>query len=137
MGSRFRIPEPGVSSFGRSLERCERSSTWSCTRSGSRLLPTISLEKKLSTQENPNREGGRCGALAVVGKPDFHKLAIDSAEALRTDPGRRLLLLPFHVLAELCVRVVEGRLAREALLVLLGSQGGYASLEKVEEILIS
>ena len=65
---------------------------------------------------------------AVVGKPDFHTLAIDNAQAIRTEDTRRLLLIPFHVLAELYVRVVEGTLSNADLLQLLRSQSGYMGM---------
>lgn len=71
----------------------------------------------------------------VIGKPDFHDLAILNAERMRGETGRHLLLLPFFVLAELCVQVVEGHLSSDIFRQLLRTEVGHLSLESVTRAL--
>jgi len=76
-------------------------------------------------------------SFVVIGKPDFHELAILNAERMKGEAGRHLLLIPFYVLAELCVRVVEGNLRREAIPQILRTQAGHLSWENMSRALLA
>ena len=51
----------------------------------------------------------------VVGKPDFHNVAIYNAKEL-AGKGNHILLLPVDVIVELCLQKIEGKISREALI---------------------
>jgi replicative superfamily II helicase len=68
----------------------------------------------------------------VIVKPDFHETAIRNAREMSKEAGRRLLLVPFSTLSELCVRVVEGSLPKEILASILRHRAGYISYEDLQ-----
>ena len=70
----------------------------------------------------------------VVGKPDFHETAIRNAQSMSREAGRRLLLIPFSVVSELCVRVVEGSLPRKDLVSVLRNKTGYVSFDGIDHL---
>jgi len=70
----------------------------------------------------------------VMGKPGFHDMAIHNAQTMSREAGRRLLLIPFSVLSELCVRVVEGSLPREDLISVLRNKTGYVSFDAIDHL---
>jgi hypothetical protein len=65
----------------------------------------------------------------VIGKPDFHKIAIDNAKELAGKGAGNLLLIPIDVIVELCLRKVEGKLTRENIISWLENQHGYSNRE--------
>jgi helicase len=71
-------------------------------------------------------------ARIVVGRPDFHELAIKNAQEIAND-GTNFKILPMFVLAEMFVRVREGRLKDDAVMNILRNQLGYISIETLSE----
>lgn len=58
---------------------------------------------------------GTASNFIVIGKPDFHKIAIDNAREL-AGKGDHILLLPVDVIVELCLQKIEGKISREDLI---------------------
>lgn len=58
---------------------------------------------------------GTASNFVVVGKPDFHNVAIYNAKEL-AGKGDHILLLPVDVIVELCLQKIEGKISREALI---------------------
>jgi hypothetical protein len=73
------------------------------------------------------------GNYITVGKPDFHDLAIRNAWEV-TEKGQNLLLLPVEVLAELCLKCIEGKITREVLLEFLETRHGYVSRQEADAL---
>jgi len=74
---------------------------------------------------------GYCGTASnfvVIGKPHFHKSAIDNAREL-TSKGTNLLLVPVDVVVELCLKKVEGRLSGQGLISELEDTHGILNRE--------
>lgn len=67
----------------------------------------------------------------VIGRPDFHELARQHAETMRTEPGRPLLLMPLSVLMEAYVLVLERRIDAARLLQFLREERGYVDIERL------
>lgn len=71
-------------------------------------------------------------ARVVVGRPDFHKLAIENASEIVAD-GTNFKLIPIPLLAEMYVRVHEGRLGEDHVLRILKEEQGYLSYDTLKE----
>lgn len=67
-------------------------------------------------------------ALVVIGRPDFHELAIKNAEDV-VATGINYKLIPVSVLAEMYVRVFEGRLNEDLVVGILKDELGYLTSE--------
>ncbi|MDI6694294.1 MAG: DEAD/DEAH box helicase [Anaerolineales bacterium] len=63
-------------------------------------------------------------ARVVVGRPDFHELSIKNADEIVAD-GVNFKLLPIPVLAEMYVRLSEGRLTSDDVVTILRDKTGY------------
>jgi len=74
---------------------------------------------------------GTASNLIVVGKPDFHNIAIDNAKELARK-GNHLLLLPVDVIVELCLQKIEGKISREALISTIEDKHGILTREDLE-----
>jgi len=74
---------------------------------------------------------GTASNFVVVGKPDFHSVAVDNANEL-AGKGNHMLLLPVDVIVELCLRRVEGRISREALVSTIEDRYGVMNREDLE-----
>lgn len=71
-------------------------------------------------------------ARVVVGRPDFHELAIKNADAIVAD-GINYKLVPVSLLAEMYVRVFEGRLSEDDVLRVLEEEQGYLTHDNLEK----
>jgi len=71
-------------------------------------------------------------ARVVIGRPDFHELAIDNAENIVAE-GMNYKLIPMHVLAEMYVRVHEGRLTSKDVEGILCNEQGYLTFETLDK----
>lgn len=71
-------------------------------------------------------------ARVVIGRPDFHELAIDNAENIVAE-GMNYKLIPMHVLAEMYVRVREGRLTSKDIESILRNERGYLTFETLDK----
>jgi helicase len=74
---------------------------------------------------------GKASNFVVIGKPDFHELAIQYALEV-AGKNTTLLLVPVDVAVELCLQRVEGRLTREGLVSKLEDAHGIVKREDVE-----
>jgi hypothetical protein len=74
---------------------------------------------------------GIASNFVVIGKPHFHKNAIDNAIKLASkDP--HLLLVPVDVIVELCLKKVEGKLSEDELVNKLEDTRGILNREDLE-----
>jgi replicative superfamily II helicase len=71
-------------------------------------------------------------AHVVVGRPDFHELAIKNADAIAAS-GINYKLIPISLLAEMYVRVHEGRLSEADVLAILQEEQGYLTHRNLEQ----
>lgn len=75
---------------------------------------------------------GAASIFVVIGKSEFHEVAIaNSSEISRK--GERILLLTLDVLVEYCLRKVEGKLSLEQLVSLLEDGRGYVDRESLDQ----
>jgi helicase len=74
---------------------------------------------------------GTASNFIVVGKPDFHNVAIDNAKEL-AGKGGHILLLPVDVIVELCLQKIEGKISREALISTIEDKYGVLNRTDVE-----
>jgi hypothetical protein len=105
------------------------------------ISATASEDGRRGISWNKSREVlGALGAPApirnfvVVGKPDFQQQAQQNADELVTQEGRTLLLLRADILGDLCMRIFEHTLDREALLDVLWNEKGYMTDKRVREL---
>jgi len=71
-------------------------------------------------------------ARVVVGRPDFHELAIKNADEIVGD-GTNFKLLPVYVLAEMYVRVREGFLTEDDVIRILKEKTGYLNFSALDK----
>jgi len=71
-------------------------------------------------------------ARVVIGRPDFHELAIDNARNIVAE-GMNYKLVPMYVLAEMYVRVHEGRLTSKDVESILRNEQGYLTFENLDK----
>jgi replicative superfamily II helicase len=74
---------------------------------------------------------GTASNFVVVGKPDFHSVAVDNAKEL-AGKGNHILLLPVDVIVELCLRTIEGKISRGALVSTIEDRYGVMNREDIE-----
>ena len=67
----------------------------------------------------------------VIGRPDFHELAITNAPGIGKNVGI-YTLMTIHFLAEMWVRLKEGRLTQDSVDKLLMAEGGYLTVEALD-----
>ncbi|MBN2462653.1 MAG: DEAD/DEAH box helicase [Dehalococcoidia bacterium] len=72
---------------------------------------------------------GAASNFIVVGKPDFHKVAIDNAKEL-AGKGSHILLLPVDVVVELCLQKIEGKISRGDLISTI--ENTYGILDRID-----
>jgi hypothetical protein len=75
--------------------------------------------------------GYEAAARVVVGRPDFHELAIKKAGEIAAE-GINFKLIPIPLLAEMYVRVLEGRLGEDDVLRILKEEQGYLTNDTLE-----
>lgn len=71
-------------------------------------------------------------ARVVIGRPDFHELAIDNTRNVVAE-GMNYKLVPVYVLAEMYVRLYEGRLTSENVESILRNERGYLTFETLDK----
>lgn len=76
---------------------------------------------------------GNASNFVVIGKPDFHSIAIDNTIEILSK-GEHLLLVPVDVVVELCIQKIEGKISREDLISKLEDTRGYLKREDVEAL---
>ena len=74
---------------------------------------------------------GTASNFIVIGKPDFHNIAIENAKEV-AGKGDRILLLPVDVMVELCLQKIEGKISREALISTIEDKYGVLNRTDVE-----
>ncbi len=75
---------------------------------------------------------GTASNFVVIGRPEFHKVAIANSLEISLK-GERILLLPIDVLVELCLQKVEGKLSRDQLVSRLEDSRGYIAREDLDQ----
>ncbi len=73
-------------------------------------------------------------ALIVVGRPDFHELAIEKAPGAAKEFGKSYKLIPASVLAELYVLAAEEALDTEGVLRILLDETGYIDMQRLRRL---
>jgi len=71
-------------------------------------------------------------ARVVIGRPDFHELAIKNAGEIVAD-GINFKLIPIPLLAEMYIRTLEGRLGEDDVLRILKEEQGYLTYDTLEK----
>ncbi len=71
-------------------------------------------------------------SLIVIGKPDFHELAIRSAEQIATAYQIHYKLIPAYAVVEMFIRYAEGRLSRARLIEILQKGQGYLRVDSLK-----
>ena len=109
----------------------------SATRGTIVISATASQDDKKPASWDKSREvlgsvgyTGTASNFVVIGKPDFHTVAIDNA-AEKSDKGEKILLLPADVIVELCLQVVEGKISRDEMISKLEDTHGYLKREEL------
>jgi hypothetical protein len=74
---------------------------------------------------------GTASNFVVIGKPHFHKIAIDNAKELASK-GTNILLVPVDVIVELCLGKIEGKLAEQQVVGKLEDINGILNREGLE-----
>ena len=79
---------------------------------------------------------GTASNFVVIGKPDFHHLAIDNAKEI-SGKKDHLFLIPLDAFVELCLQKVEGKLTKDDLISKLEDSRGYLKREDLEAVDVS
>jgi len=86
------------------------------------ISATASEDNQKPVSWNKSREvlgsvgySGKASNFLVIGKPDFHKVAMENAQEL-AGKGENLLLVPVDVIVELCLQIIEGKIPQKDLI---------------------
>lgn len=74
---------------------------------------------------------GKASNFIVIGRPDFHKTAVENVQEL-AGKGENLLLIPADVIVELCLQMIEGKISREGLISKLEDTHGILQRKDIE-----
>lgn len=108
------------------------------TPDGGNLVVSITASDKKISMKKSQEILGSAGAYPplkgaiVIGKPDFHELAISRAAGIATSVCS-YKLIPVYVLAEMWVRLKEGKLTQQNINAILASEVGYVTKDMLDK----